>query len=81
LAEAPGRQSQVPCFLSRFADAEPLLNRALAIWEKTLGPDQLDVAISLDNLDLVCRALGRAAEAEPLRRRTLAIRQKAGAQR
>jgi hypothetical protein len=57
------------------------LKRALAIWEKTLGPDHLDVATSLDNLALVYRALGRRAEAEPLRTRALAIRQKAGARR
>ena len=34
----------------RYADAEPLFKRALAIQEKALGPDHLDVANSLNNL-------------------------------
>jgi hypothetical protein len=42
--------------------------------------DHLDVATSLETLDLVYRALGRTAEAEPLRKRALAIRRKAQAQ-
>ncbi len=35
---------------SRFAEAEPLYKRALAIWEKAPGPDHPDVATSLNNL-------------------------------
>ena len=34
----------------RYADAEPLFKRALAIQEKVLGPDHPDVAVSLNNL-------------------------------
>ena len=34
----------------RYADAEPLYKRSLAIGEKTLGPDHPDVAASLNNL-------------------------------
>ena len=34
----------------RYADAEPLYKRALAIREKALGPDHPDVATSLNNL-------------------------------
>ena len=34
----------------RYADAEPLYKRALAICEKALGPDHPDVALSLNNL-------------------------------
>jgi hypothetical protein len=34
----------------RPADAEPLLKRSLAIREKTLGPNNLEVATSLSNL-------------------------------
>jgi tetratricopeptide (TPR) repeat protein len=33
--------------------AEPLLRRALAIWEKGLGPDHPDVAICLENYALL----------------------------
>ena len=35
---------------ARYAEAEPLLQRALAIREKVLGPEHLDVATSLGNL-------------------------------
>ena len=34
----------------RYADAEPLYKRSLAICEKALGPDHPDVATSLNNL-------------------------------
>jgi hypothetical protein len=34
----------------RYADAEPLLKRSLAIREKARGPDHADVAQSLNNL-------------------------------
>ncbi len=34
----------------RYAEAEPLHRRALAIREKALGPDHPDVAASLNNL-------------------------------
>ena len=34
----------------RYADAEPLYKRSLAICEKALGPDHPDVAMSLNNL-------------------------------
>ena len=34
----------------RYADAEPLYKRSLAIHEKSLGPDHPDVATSLNNL-------------------------------
>ena len=50
----------------RYAEAEPLYKRALAIGEKTLGPEHPEVATSLKNLRLLYRAQGRDAEAEPL---------------
>jgi tetratricopeptide (TPR) repeat protein len=61
----------------RYAEAEPLLRRALAIWDRVLGPDHSDVAGSLNNLAAILVALGRPAEAEALHRRALAIRQRA----
>ena len=61
----------------RYAEAEPLYARALAIREKALGPQHQDVATSLDNLALLYRAQGQHAEAEPLYQRALAIRDKA----
>jgi tetratricopeptide (TPR) repeat protein len=61
----------------RYADAEPLYKRALAIGEKALGPDHPAVAIRLNNLALLYRVQGRYADAEPLYKRALAIDEKA----
>ena len=61
----------------RYAEAEPLFKRALAIYEKALGPEHPDVATILNNLAFVYRAQGRYAEAEPLFVRALAIYEKA----
>ena len=56
-----------------YARAEPLLQRALAIREKALGPDHPDVADSLDNLAVLYYVRGDYARAEPLYQRSLAI--------
>lgn len=56
-----------------FADAEPLIRRALMIHEQLLGPSHTNVASSLGNLASVLQATNRLAEAEPLKRRALAI--------
>ncbi len=61
----------------RYADAEPLYKRSLAIREKALGPDHPDVASSLNNLGSLYENQGRYADAEPLYKRSLAIREKA----
>ncbi len=61
---------------SKYAQAEPLYQRALAIREKTLDPAHPDVAQSLNNLALLCDAQGHYAQAEPLYQRALAIREK-----
>ena len=55
---------------------EPLLRRALAIDEKSFGPDHPNVATDLNNLALLLQATNRLAEAEPLMRRALAIDEK-----
>ena len=60
-----------------YAEAEPLYERALAIWEKALGPDHPDVALSLNNLAGLYRAQGAYERAGPLYERALAIREKA----
>ena len=59
----------------RYAEAEPLYKRALAIREKTLGPDHPDVANSLNNLAGLYQDQRRYADAESLYKRTLAVRQ------
>ena len=74
------RSTTWPCCTSaqgRYAEAEPLYKRALAIREKALGPDHPDVGTSLNNLAGLYRAQGRYAEAEPLYKRGLAITEKA----
>lgn len=57
-------------------DAEVLLKRSLAMYEKTLGPDDIEVAGALDRLAELY-SMGRNSENEPLYKRALAIREKA----
>jgi tetratricopeptide (TPR) repeat protein len=57
-------------------EAEPLLQRALAVREKALGPDHPDVAVALNDLALLYERQGRYADAEPLYKRALAINEK-----
>ncbi|ACF13774.1 TPR repeat-containing protein [Chloroherpeton thalassium ATCC 35110] len=59
-----------------YAEAEPLLRRALEIREKQLGEEHPLVATSLNNLGLLLQAQGKNAEAEPLYRRSLEIHEK-----
>jgi CHAT domain-containing protein len=56
----------------RYAEAEPLDKRALAIHEKLLGPDPNN----LNNLGTLYRVQGRYAEAEPFLKHALEIREK-----
>jgi tetratricopeptide (TPR) repeat protein len=58
---------------TRFAEAEALLRRALAIAEASFGADHPDVARDLNNLALLLKDTNRLGEAEPLMRRALAI--------
>ncbi len=55
------------------AEAEPLVRRALALDEQSLGPDDPNVARDLHNLAHLLEATNRMTEAEPLMRRALAI--------
>ena len=58
------------------AEAEPLYQQALAIWEKTQGPEHLNVGNGLSNLAQLYMAQGRYPEVEPLLQRALSIQQK-----
>jgi tetratricopeptide (TPR) repeat protein len=60
-----------------YSQAAPLLRDALAICEKTLGPEHRGTAGSLNNLANVLRAEGDVAGARPLFERALAIYEKA----
>lgn len=56
---------------ARYAEAESLLQRALAICEQQLGPNHPNTAISLSNLGELYRAQGKYEQAEPLLQRAL----------
>src|SRR5438445_648492 len=60
-----------------YPQATIIFSRALAIREKTLGPNHPDVAVSLNNLAALYRTQGQYAQAEPLYKRSLAIFEKA----
>ncbi len=60
----------------RYAEAEPLYRRSLAIWEKALGPEHPNVATSLENYAALLREIGRTAEADKMEARAKAIRDK-----
>ena len=60
----------------RYAQAEPLMQRALAIREKALGPEHPDVATVLENYAALLHKLNRDAEADKTEARAQAIRAK-----
>ena len=61
----------------KYDEARPLIERALDIREKTLGPDHADVATVLNNLGILDYLKGDSAKAERLFQRALTIREKA----
>jgi tetratricopeptide (TPR) repeat protein len=61
---------------AQYEKAEPLYQRALAIFENVLGPEHPDEATCLENYALCLRAVDRSQEAEPLESRAKAIRAK-----
>jgi len=58
----------------RYAEAEPLLNHAIAIWSSDPSAEP-QLATALHNLAAVYRAEGRFAEARPLYERALELRE------
>ena len=62
--------------LGRYAQAEEIDKRALAIEERALGPNHADLARPLDNLAIVHLHQGKYFDAEGLSQRALAIREK-----
>jgi tetratricopeptide (TPR) repeat protein len=59
-----------------YGAARPLLERALAIRKKLLGPDDSDTTTSLNNLAMLLDLQHEFAAAEPLLREVLAIRER-----
>ena len=60
----------------KYAEAEPLFKRALAIYEKALGPEHPDVATTCQNMAELYRQIGKEDEAEKLEARARRIRSK-----
>jgi len=56
-----------------FGEAKTAVERALAIYEATYGPDHADVAAMLSNLGLILKDLGELENARKLMERALAI--------
>src|SRR5215813_1073756 len=63
----------------KYAEAQPLFERAVAIDENALGPDHRLFAVSLYDLANLYCAMGKYEQAEPLFKRTIAIDEKAPA--
>jgi len=61
---------------AQYAEAEPLYQRAIAIDDKTLGPEHPELATGLNNLAELYREQGKYAEAKPVYRRAIAIDEK-----
>ncbi len=61
---------------SKYAEAEPLYQRALTIREKALGSEHPDVAQSLENYAALLRETGRSDEAARMKARAKAIQAK-----
>ncbi len=60
----------------KYAQAEPLYQRSLAIREKALGPEHPNVATVLENYAALLHKLNRHAEADKMEARAQAIRAK-----
>lgn len=77
--EAARLLNQVGYYLSeraQYGEAEPLLQRAIAIGEKTLGAEHPALATRLNNLAVLYANQGKYGEAEPLYQRAFAIYEK-----
>ena len=62
--------------MGRYPEARSLYEKALAIREKTLGPNHPDVAVSLNNLAGLYHDLGLYTKVEPLLQRSIKILEK-----
>jgi CHAT domain-containing protein/tetratricopeptide (TPR) repeat protein len=69
-------RAQAQFNLQVYTETESLFRKALAIQERTLGPDHPATANTLNNLSTYLDRRGRPEEAEPLQRRALAILEK-----
>jgi CHAT domain-containing protein/Tfp pilus assembly protein PilF len=77
LAAALSNLAEADALLGRDGEAEPLLKRALSLYETAVGLDSVEIAPVLNNLAALDQRQQRYVEAEPLFVRALAIREKA----
>ena len=77
LAGALNNLAQLYGDVGRDAEAEPMLKRALAIMEKAVGLESVDISFELNNLAALYQRQQRYAEAEPLFKRALALSERA----
>ncbi len=61
---------------AQYAQAEPLFQRAIAIGEQMLGPENPDLASYINNLANLYRKQGKYEQAEPLFQRAITIGEK-----
>ena len=64
----------------KYAEAEPLYQRALGIWETALGPEHPNVASVLENYAVLLRKTGRESQAAEMEARAKAIRARPASQ-
>lgn len=62
---------------AQYVKAESLYRRALAILKQLLNPNHPDIAITLNDLAVLCKIQGKYKEAEPLYWQALAINEQA----
>ncbi|MGH7180010.1 MAG: tetratricopeptide repeat protein, partial [Tepidisphaeraceae bacterium] len=62
--------------LGHYSQSEPQLLTALELRRRTLGPDHLELAESLNDLGTLLQEQGKLGEAEPLYREALAMRRR-----
>ncbi|HEV7787052.1 MAG TPA: serine/threonine-protein kinase, partial [Thermoanaerobaculia bacterium] len=72
-AELMDSIGEVALGLGRYDQAQPLLERALALRRRTFGPESLPVAVSLEHLGLLKQQRSERAAAEALLRQALAL--------
>ena len=74
VAESLNNLAELYSDQGKFAIAEPLYERSLAIWVKSLGPDHPHVATSLENIADLYRKTDREDAAKNLDKRAERIR-------
>src|SRR5439155_97289 len=57
----------------KYAEAQPLFEKTLAIWHQVLGEAHPDTALSYNNVASNLQAQGKYSEAQPLAEKALAI--------